>query len=101
MSEERNNRKDDNLFKKTSQEATDLFGHTVDTSGKIIKSVSGEGGLVGKTVDSSGRILKGTAGKANDAIGKTSEAPGKFYKGAKNKFSKKEGRHKGSGDKEE
>ncbi|WP_163528342.1 hypothetical protein [Halobacillus ihumii] len=92
MSKEYNNRNktDDNLVKKTSNEAKDLFGHTVDTSGKIVKSISGEGGLIGKTVDSSGRILKGTADKANDVIGKTSEAPGKLYRGAKSRLSKKE-----------
>jgi len=78
------NKRDDNLIKKTSSEANDFFGNTVDTSGKIIKSISGEGGLVGKATDASGRILKGTAGKANEFIGKTSEAPGKFYRSATN-----------------
>lgn len=82
MTDDKNkqNKHDDNLIKKTSKEANDLFGHAVDSSGKIIKSVSGEGGVVGKATDASGNILKGTAGKANDIIGKTSEAPGKMYR---------------------
>ncbi|WP_245833024.1 hypothetical protein [Oceanobacillus timonensis] len=74
---------DDNIIKKTSQEANKFFDHTVDTSGKIIKSISGEGGLVGKATDASGNILKGAAGKANDIIEKTSEAPGNLYKSVK------------------
>ncbi|MDY0404478.1 hypothetical protein P5G51_002785 [Virgibacillus sp. 179-BFC.A HS] len=84
MSNDKGNGKhDDNLVKKTSKEATDLFGNVVDTSGKIVKSVSGEGGLVGKVTDASGRVLKGAAQKANDVVGKTSEAPGKIYRNAK------------------
>ncbi len=77
------NKKKDNFIKSTSKEATDLFDHTVDSAGNIIKNVSGEGGLVGKATDASGRILKGAAGKANDVIGKTSEAPGKLYRKAR------------------
>ncbi|ASN03813.1 hypothetical protein [Virgibacillus necropolis] len=78
-------KKNDNLVKRTSQEATDFFGHTVDTTGKIGKSISGEGGLVGKAFDSSGRILKGTAGTANNIIGKSSDLPGKYYRKATNR----------------
>ncbi|QQK80146.1 hypothetical protein HUG20_09770 [Salicibibacter cibi] len=91
MSDEKNQNEeeDDNFVKKTSKEATDLFGNTVDSAGRVIKSVSGEGGLVGKATDSSGKILKGTANKANDAIGKTSEAPGKFYRKARGRTDKK------------
>ncbi|MFD2209674.1 hypothetical protein ACFSMW_08115 [Virgibacillus halophilus] len=59
----------------------------------MVKSVSGEGGLVGKAADASGRVLKGTAKKANEVIGKTSEAPGKFYRNAKGHF-----KHKNSQD---
>ncbi|QQK76254.1 hypothetical protein HUG15_12270 [Salicibibacter cibarius] len=91
MSDERNGKneeQDDNFVKKTSKEATDLFGNTVDSAGRVIKSVSGEGGLVGKATDSSGKILKGTANKANDAIGKTSEAPGKLYRKARERTGK-------------
>lgn len=84
-----NKKRDDNLFKKTSQEANDFFGHTVDTSGKIVKSISGEGGLVGKATDSSGRILKGVSGSANDIIGKTSEVPGKLFRNTSRRGEKK------------
>ncbi|WP_059104744.1 hypothetical protein [Shouchella shacheensis] len=82
MSDEKheNKRKNGNFVKNTSQEATDLFGNTVDSAGRIIKSVSGEGGLVGKATDSSGKILKGTVGTTNKVVGKASEAPGKFYR---------------------
>ncbi|MGJ9385435.1 hypothetical protein [Salipaludibacillus sp. CF4.18] len=92
MTNEKNNRnrkENDNFVKKTSQETTDLFGNTVDSAGRIIKSVSGEGGLVGKTTDASGRILKGTAGKANNVVGKTSEAPGKMYRSVTNRGKKR------------
>ncbi|MBY7144636.1 hypothetical protein KFZ56_16570 [Virgibacillus sp. NKC19-3] len=92
-------REDDNLVKKTSKEVNDLFGHTVDTSGKIVKSISGEGGLVGKATDASGRILKGTAGKANDIIGKTSEAPGKFYRSATRRHNQKDHKEQDHNDK--
>lgn len=77
------NKKEDNFIKNTAKEATDLFDHTVDSAGNIIKNVSGEGGLVGKATDASGKILKGAAGKANDVIGKTSEAPGNLYRKAR------------------
>ncbi|MEW9674893.1 hypothetical protein ABRT01_01665 [Lentibacillus sp. L22] len=87
--EKHQNQKKDNFIKSTSKEATDLFGNTVDSAGRIIKTVSGEGGLVGKATDASGRILKGAAGKANDVIGKTSEAPGKLYKKARGNHEKK------------
>lgn len=85
MSEEKNeqHQKNGNFIKSTSKEVNDFFGHTVDSAGRIIKTVSGEGGLVGKATDASGRILKGAAGKANDVIGKTSEVPGNFYKKAR------------------
>lgn len=81
-------KKQDNFIKSTSKEATDLFDHTVDSAGNIIKNISGEGGLVGKATDASGRILKGSAGKANDVIGKTSEAPGNLYRKARKNHKK-------------
>ncbi|WP_244445089.1 hypothetical protein [Oceanobacillus jeddahense] len=103
MSNDKNerNKKDDNLIKKTSKEVNDLFGHTVDTSGKIIKSISGEGGLVGKATDASGKILKGTAGKANDIIGKTSEVPGKLYKSTTDHGNKKDKNKKNYNDEQD
>lgn len=82
-SQNKGNKNGDNFVKKTSGEANKFFGHTVDTSGKIVKKVSGEGGLVGKAVDSSSNILKGASGKANDIVGKTSETPSKFYNNVK------------------
>lgn len=53
-----NDERNNGLIKGVANEANDFVHNTVDTSGKIVKSVSGEGGLVGKTVDSSGRIVK-------------------------------------------
>ncbi|GAK02983.1 hypothetical protein JCM19037_1258 [Geomicrobium sp. JCM 19037] len=93
MSEENKHdhpKKKDNFVKNTSREVTDAFGNTVDSAGRIVKSVSGEGGLVGKATDTSGRILKGTAGKANQMIGKSSEAPGNLYRKARGTRKKNE-----------
>ncbi|QAS52925.1 hypothetical protein [Halobacillus litoralis] len=82
---EQPNKKDDGFIKGISKEANDFIHNTVDTSGKIIKSITGEGGLVGKTVDSSGSIVKKVSEKGSDVIGKTVDNSSKTFKSIKEK----------------
>ncbi|MGI8314783.1 hypothetical protein [Halobacillus mangrovi] len=84
------NKKEEGFIKGVSKEANDLVHNTVDTSGKIIKSITGEGGLIGKTVDSSGKIVKKASEKGSEAIGKTVDSSSKAFKSLKDKtFHKK------------
>ena len=62
---------------------------TADTANGIIKSVSGEGGLVGKVSDTSTDFVKNVSNAGNKAIGKTVDSAGKAVKGASNKLFKK------------
>ncbi|GEN53179.1 hypothetical protein [Halobacillus faecis] len=78
-------KKDDGFVKGVSKEANDFIHNTVDTSGKIIKSITGEGGLIGKTVDSSGNIVKKASEKGSDVIGKTVDNSSKAFKSIKDK----------------
>lgn len=87
---EKNPRSEDNFVKKVSNEVTGLFNHAVDASGNIIKSVSGEGGLVGKTADTSGNVLKGIVGKGNQVIGATTDKSEELLKGAMHKIHKRD-----------
>lgn len=82
---EQENKKDDGFVKGVSKEANDFIHNTVDTSGKIIKSVTGEGGLIGKTVDSSGNIVKKASEKGSDVVGKTVDNSSKAFKSIKDK----------------
>lgn len=89
--EKNNNSREDGFVKGVSKEANDFIHTTVDTSGKIIKSVTGEGGLIGKTVDSSGNIVKKASDKGSDAIGKTVDHSSKTFKSIKDKaFNRRE-----------
>ncbi|MCP3031561.1 hypothetical protein LF817_09385 [Halobacillus sp. A1] len=82
---EQPDKNEDGFVKGVSKEAKNVVDHTVDTSGKIIKSVTGEGGLVGKTVDSSGNIIKKASEKGSDVIGKTVDNSSKAFKSIKDK----------------
>jgi ABC-type transporter Mla subunit MlaD len=84
MSNEKNNK--DNIIKSTTDEANDLLHKTVDTSNKIVKSVSGEGGLVGKTADASSRVIKSVSDTSNKAINKTVDSSSKVAKGISKKI---------------
>ncbi|MBM7603181.1 hypothetical protein JOC75_001151 [Metabacillus crassostreae] len=77
------------LIKGVAKEANDFVHNTVDTSGKIVKSVSGEGGLVGKTVDSSGRIVKKISDTGNNVIGQTVDSSSRVFKNVTDKAFKK------------
>jgi hypothetical protein len=77
--------KDDGFIKGVSKEANDFVHNTVDTSGKILKSITGEGGLIGKTIDSSGNIVKKASEKGSEAIGKTVDTSSKAFKNIKDK----------------
>ncbi|REJ09872.1 hypothetical protein [Halobacillus trueperi] len=79
------NKNEDGFVKGVSKEANDFIHNTVDTSGKIIKSIAGEGGLIGKTVDSSGNIVKKASEKGSDVIGKTVDNSSKAFKSIKDK----------------
>ncbi|WP_406945197.1 hypothetical protein ACJA3J_21175 [Halobacillus sp. SY10] len=79
------NENKDGFVKGVSKEANDFIHNTVDTSGKIIKSITGEGGLIGKTVDSSGNIVKKASEKGSDVIGKTVDNSSKAFKSIKDK----------------
>ncbi|MCA0971968.1 hypothetical protein LCM20_15285 [Halobacillus litoralis] len=81
--------KDEGLVKGVSKEANNIIHNTVDASGKIVKSISGEGGLVGKTVDSSGKVVKNISDKGNEAIGKTVDASSKTFRNLKDKTFKR------------
>ncbi|UOQ43801.1 hypothetical protein MUN89_18255 [Halobacillus salinarum] len=72
--------KEDGFVKEAAKEANKFVSNTVDTSGKVIKSVTGEGGLIGKTVDSSGKIVKKASEKGTEAIGKTVDTSSKVFK---------------------
>lgn len=78
-------KKEDGFVKGVSKEAKDLVHNTVDTSGKIIKSITGEGGLIGKTIDSSGNIVKKASDKGSKAIDKTVDTSSKAFKSIKDK----------------
>ncbi|GGF14506.1 hypothetical protein GCM10010954_11410 [Halobacillus andaensis] len=82
---EQPDKKEDGFVKGVSKEAKDVVDHTVDTSGKIIKSITGEGGLIGKTIDSSGNIVKKASDKGSDVIGKTVYNSSKAFKSIKDK----------------
>ncbi|MYL50755.1 hypothetical protein GLV98_14770 [Halobacillus litoralis] len=82
---EQADKKDDGFVKGVSKEANDFIHNTVDTSGKIIKSITGEGGLIGKTLDSSGNIVKKASEKGSDVIGKTVDNSSKAFKSIKDK----------------
>ncbi|WP_226665482.1 hypothetical protein [Metabacillus litoralis] len=83
------NEQNEGLIKGVAKEANDFVHNTVDTSGKIVKSISGEGGLVGKTVDSSGRIVKKLSDTGNNAIDQTVETSSKVFKSVTGKAFKK------------
>ncbi|MYL69330.1 hypothetical protein GLW00_00625 [Halobacillus litoralis] len=83
--DEQAQKKDDGFVKGVSKEANDFIHNTVDASGKIIKSITGEGGLIGKTVDSSGNIVKKASEKGSDVIGKTVDNSSKAFKSIKDK----------------
>ncbi|WP_226582195.1 hypothetical protein [Halobacillus litoralis] len=88
---EQSGKKNDGFIKGVSKEANDFVHNTVDTSGKIIKSITGEGGLIGKTIDSSGNIVKKASEKGSGAIDKTVDTSSKAFKAIKNKaFNKKD-----------
>ncbi|MCA0984161.1 hypothetical protein LCL89_08910 [Halobacillus yeomjeoni] len=82
---ESSGRKEEGFIKGVSKEANDLIHNTVDTSGKILKSITVEGGLIGKTIDSSGNIVKKASEKGTDAIGKTIDTSSKAFKSIKDK----------------
>jgi methyl-accepting chemotaxis protein len=85
-----NDNKSKNVIKNVTDEANDLVHKTVDTSNKIVKSVSGEGGLVGKTADASSNVVKKVSDTGNDAINKTVDTTSKVTKGITKKiFSRK------------
>lgn len=84
-----NNERNDGLIKGISKEANEFVHHTVDTSGKIVKSISGDGGLVGKTVDSSGKIVKKISDTGNNVIGNTVDTSSKVFKNVSEKAFKK------------
>ncbi|MFE8699863.1 hypothetical protein ACFYKX_04420 [Cytobacillus sp. FJAT-54145] len=82
---DQNNRKSENIFKNTSNQANELVHKTVDSANKIVKTVSGEGGLVGKAADASSNVLKNTSSFGNEIVGKTVDTSSKVIKGAGNK----------------
>ncbi|MCA1058534.1 hypothetical protein LCL96_06285 [Rossellomorea aquimaris] len=88
MNEDKRNTASD-LVKNTSKQASELLNKTADTANGIIKSVSGEGGLVGKVSDTSTDFVKNVSNAGNKAIGKTVDSAGKAVKGASNKLFKK------------
>ncbi|MBP1940844.1 hypothetical protein J2Z26_000563 [Bacillus luteolus] len=58
---------------------------TVDSANKIVKTVSGEGGLVGKAADTASNVLKNTSSFGNDVVGKTVDTSSKVIKGTTSK----------------
>ncbi|MCA1031581.1 hypothetical protein LCL95_11150 [Bacillus timonensis] len=81
ITEENNKKKNsENVLKHTSGKANDLVHKTVDTANKVVKSVSGEGGLVGKVTDTSADIIKNTSSFGNDVVGKTVDTTTKTVK---------------------
>jgi hypothetical protein len=74
--------------KSAANEVNEVVHKTVDTANKIVKSVSGEGGLVGKAADASSNVIKNTSSFGNDIIGKTTDKSSQVIKGAANKLFK-------------
>lgn len=68
-----------------TNEANEVIHKTVDASGKIVKTVSGEGGLVGKAIDASSKVIKGVSTTGKNAVDRTVDTSSNFVKGAKNK----------------
>jgi hypothetical protein len=87
--------------KNTTNEANEVVHKTVDTANKIVKSVSGEGGLVGKAADASSNVIKNTSSLGNNVIGKTAETSSKVVKGAASKLFKSKNRNNESNKNEE
>ncbi|WP_078548526.1 hypothetical protein [Litchfieldia alkalitelluris] len=86
-----NNKKStsENILKHTSGQANELVHKTVDTANKVVKTVSGEGGLVGKVVDTSSDVLKNTSSFGNDVVGKTVDTTSNVLKGVSSKVLRK------------
>ncbi|MBM7660071.1 hypothetical protein JOC85_000838 [Bacillus mesophilus] len=76
-------------MKNTSNHANDIVHKTVDTANNIVKSVSGEGGLVGKVTDSTADIVKNVSSTGNNVIGKTVDTTTKTFKDTTGKIFKR------------
>ncbi|QPC47869.1 hypothetical protein [Mangrovibacillus cuniculi] len=72
-------------MKNTANQANEFVHHTVDSANKVVKTISGEGGLIGKAADVSSNVLKNTSSFGNNVIGKTVDTSSKMVKGATNK----------------
>jgi vacuolar-type H+-ATPase subunit H len=81
-----NKKQNDNIIKNATDEANDLLHKTVDTSNNIVKSISGEGGLVGKATDASSKVIKNASDSSNKTINKTVDSTSKVAKGIKKKI---------------
>ncbi|KPL59907.1 hypothetical protein [Rossellomorea vietnamensis] len=88
MNEDKRNMSGD-FVKNTSKQASELLNKTADTANGIIKSVSGEGGLVGKVSDTSADFVKNVSNTGNKMVGKTVDTASKAVKGASDKLFKK------------
>ncbi|UTE75965.1 hypothetical protein [Rossellomorea sp. KS-H15a] len=88
MKEDKRNMAGD-LVKNTSKQASELLNKTADTANGIVKSVSGEGGLVGKVSDTSADFVKNVSSTGNKMVGKTVDTASKAIQGASNKLFKK------------
>ncbi|WP_335870079.1 hypothetical protein [Bacillus sp. 2205SS5-2] len=65
------------------------MNHTADKANDIVKSVSGEGGIIGKVSDTSADLVKNVSKTGNDVVGKTVDSASNVFKGVKQKLTRK------------